>query len=301
MSLAQASDLYFDSKPEAAKKRIQKLKAAGVIAERPRRVYHPSVLHLTQTGHSELHNRGLLRDYPIAPSFEKRSRVSDFTLRHELAVMDMKAAFIRCARDSAINRDLSTCQVHEFSTWPLLSQFNARPSMNGAANPPEMLVKPDGFIHATHTTPNGQAKHHRFYLEIDRSSEPQETLANRAACYMDHFRRGGLAQRYGQSREKYKEFPFRVLMVFRNAERRNNAAVKMLLLNPPILTLVWLTTMAEAIAKPLGAIWIQPSDYRRAVADTDFNPQLTRQTVVYRRQIERERMVEDRVVKHPLF
>ena len=253
------------------------------------------MLHLTSTGHAELHGRGLLRDYPRFPTFEKRSRVSEFTLRHELAVMDMKAAFVKSARDSA------SCQVHEFSTWPLLSQFKARPPTISAASVQETLVKPDGFIHVTQLKPKADLKRHWFYLEIDRSTEPQETLAARAACYRDHFRRGGLAARYSQPRERYREFPFRVLMVFPNAERRNNSAAKMLLLQPPILTLTWMTTMNEAMADPLGPIWIQPVDYRRVVTGTEYEPRPLRHGDIYRRQPQRELMVEEKIEKHSLF
>ena len=38
MTLAHAGTLYFDGKYEMAKKRIQKLKTAGIIRERPRRI-----------------------------------------------------------------------------------------------------------------------------------------------------------------------------------------------------------------------------------------------------------------------
>ena len=47
MTLAHASTLFFGGKPEAAKKRVQKLKAAGYVRERPRHTYEPSVLFLT--------------------------------------------------------------------------------------------------------------------------------------------------------------------------------------------------------------------------------------------------------------
>src|SRR4051812_13098621 len=46
MTLAHVTDLYFDGKSEAAKKRVQKLKAAGLLRERKRRIGDPSVLHI---------------------------------------------------------------------------------------------------------------------------------------------------------------------------------------------------------------------------------------------------------------
>jgi len=42
MTTDHAAALYFDGKGEAAKKRLQKLKSAGFIAERPRRTFEPS-------------------------------------------------------------------------------------------------------------------------------------------------------------------------------------------------------------------------------------------------------------------
>jgi hypothetical protein len=47
MTKEHATALYFDGKGEAAKKRLQKIKAAGLITERPRRAFEPSVLSLT--------------------------------------------------------------------------------------------------------------------------------------------------------------------------------------------------------------------------------------------------------------
>jgi hypothetical protein len=34
--------------------------------------------------------------------------------------------------------------------------------------------------------------------------------------------------------------------------------------NPPIFTQVWLSTMEEATAQPLGAIWVRPKEYDRS-------------------------------------
>jgi ribosome biogenesis protein Tsr3 len=44
MTAAHIATLYFDDKKEATKKRLQKLKAAGLIRERRRRAYEPAVL-----------------------------------------------------------------------------------------------------------------------------------------------------------------------------------------------------------------------------------------------------------------
>ena len=60
MTTDHAAALYFDGKGEAAKKRLQKLKSAGFIAERPRRTFEPSVLFLTRNCLGLLQGRGVL-------------------------------------------------------------------------------------------------------------------------------------------------------------------------------------------------------------------------------------------------
>ena len=86
MTAAHIAAIYFDGRKEAAKKRLQKLKAAGLIAERKRRVSEPSVLFLTRKAFILLNSNGQLSDYPPlgANSFEARANVSELTLRHEL-------------------------------------------------------------------------------------------------------------------------------------------------------------------------------------------------------------------------
>src|SRR4051812_8411481 len=92
---AHLSALYFEGRAEAAKQRIHKLKAAGVISERPRsRKYEPSVLFLTKRGFELLQREGRVNDYPAIGwgTMAKRVRVSPLTLRHELDVLSVKAS-----------------------------------------------------------------------------------------------------------------------------------------------------------------------------------------------------------------
>jgi hypothetical protein len=292
MTAKHIAALYFDGSREAAKKRLQKMKAVGLIAERKRRVNEPSVLSLTRKSHALLEGRDLLSQFPrLSPSvFEKRANVSDLTLRHELEVMDVKAAFHSALKNSA------TFSIAEFGTWPRLHEFRAsRPGYGGD----EVLVKPDGFIRIHENEKDGGVSEHTFFLEVDRSTEKQETLLNRARCYLDYYKSGGFAVRNGAARSAYKEFPFRVLMVLKNAERRNNTAERLLESNPPILTLVHLSTFAEVTADPLGAVWIRPIDYRDAVRATPF--ETTKRTGAYRRQTEREAVVEKAIRRSSLF
>lgn len=290
MTAAHIATLYFSGKKEATKKRLQKLKAAGLIGERGRRVYEPSVLYLTRKALIHLREQGVLADYPqLSPfSHEKRAQVSKLTLQHELEIMDVKTAF-----HAAISK-ISAFTIPEFSTWPLLYQFQAfRPGRGGT----EVVVKPDGFIRIHENESDGGLSEYTFFLEVDRSSETLDTLIARAGCYHDYCKSGGFAVWNGAPRSAYKDYPFRVLMVFKNAERRNNIAECLLQSTPPILTQACLTTIDEVKANPLGAIWISPADYRDATRDTAFDTTQRRGMHGYKRQPAREELVERTIRK----
>jgi hypothetical protein len=159
MTAAHIATLYFGGKAEAAKKRLQKIKAAGLIGERKRRVNEKSVLFLTRKGHAHLEKQKLLSVFPklSTAAFEKRASVSELTLRHELEIMDVKAAFHSALKNS------NTFSIVEFSTWPRLNEFKARRlSYNGF----EVLVKPDGFIRIHEKEKEGGVSEHTFFLEV---------------------------------------------------------------------------------------------------------------------------------------
>ena len=294
MTTSHAAALYFDSKSEAAKKRLQKLKGAGLITERPRRAFDPSVIFLTRKGLILLQEQGDLTKYPTfdLPALDRRARVSDLTIRHELEVMDVKAAFHAAIKMTPL------FTIEEFSTWPLLNEFIAYRAGNSGR---EITVKPDGFIRIHESDKTGGKHVRAFFLEVDRSSETQETLVAKAGCYLDYYRRGGFAVRNGAPRDDFKKFPFRVLMVFKNAERRNNTALRLLQNTPPILTMVYLSTLEEVTHDPTGAIWIRPLDYRAATNGTPFAPEKQSKTWGYQRQSARELFVEQKVQKRRIL
>lgn len=289
MTRTHVSSLHFIGKQPYATKRLQKLKAAGYIGERKRNANEPSILCLTRKGFAHLKNEGHLSEYPQfgINSFESRARVSQFTLRHELEIMDVKAAF-----HSAI-QSTEKFNIAEFSTWPLLNQFEV--SRNGYGS--DILVKPDGFIRFHEKESAGGVSEHSLFLEVDRSSEMQDTLVNRAGAYFDYYKSGGFAVKNGATRDCFKEYPFRVLFVFKSAERRNNMAERLLQNTPPILTLVYLTTFAEVKADPLGPIWIRPLDYREVTKGTHHDPEGRSQQFGYKRQTARELFIELKIRK----
>ena len=271
MSLAHVSALHFGGKSPMAKKRVQKLKKAGLLRERPRRVSDPSVLFLTLKAFRLLHANGHVSDYPGIgeASFEKRSQVSSLTVSHELEVMDVKAAIV-----PAINRT-SQYTVAEFSTWPVLYKFRAC-----RANGERAIVKPDGFVRIHEKEPDGGKYEHAFFLEVDRSTESLEVLADKAHCYVDFYRTGGFAQRFGGATEDYKKFPFRVLVVCKTAERRKNLALRLLRNTPAITTQVWLSQLDDVTTDPLGLIWRRPADYAeetRTMPDQILEPRVQSQ------------------------
>ena len=289
MTAGHISILYFGGKREYTKKRLQKIKAEGFIGERKRNANEPSVLFLTRKGFNHLKNEGQLSEFPSlsAASFEARANVSHFTLRHELEIMDVKAAF-----HAAITK-FEAFSIPEFSTWPLLHQFETARDGYGT----DILVKPDGFIRIHEREADGSLSEHCLFLEVDRSSETQDTLVNRAEAYLAYYRSGGFAVKNGATRDRFKEYPFRVLMVLKSAERRNNMAARLAENNPPILTMVWLTTLAEATANPLGTIWIQPKDYREVTKGTPFEAQTKISAFGYHRQGGREIFIEKTIKK----
>lgn len=294
MTSAHISNLYFQGRKEAAKKRLRKFKAAGLIGERKRRAYEPSILFVAKKGLLLLRDEGILAKYPpfAIDTLERRSRVSDLTLRHELEIMDVKVAFHQAIEAT------KNFKIDLFTTWPLLYQFQAfRPGQRAK----EVLVKPDGFIRIHENERDGGLSEHVFFLEVDRSSETQDTLIDRAGCYLDYFKSGGFAHRSGAARSAYKEHPFRVLMVFKSAERRNNTALRLLQNNPPIFSLVCLSTFDEVKIDPFGPIWIRPVDYRQATVGTTFHTDHKLPQMGYRRQSERDNLVEQRIKKIPLL
>jgi hypothetical protein len=206
--------------------------------------------------------------------------------------MDVKAAFHVAAEKA----DSPPITVAEFSTWPLLNEFTA-PWADGD----EIKVRPDGFVRLHEKEPGDGISEHTFFLELDRSTETLDTLAARAGHYLNHYKSGGFAAHNGAPRSAYKDYPFRVLMVFKTAERRNNMAERLLRNDPPIFTQVYLSTLADARRDPFGAIWIRPIDYRDALAHTPYARADMREQRAYRRQTARDLTVEMKVMKQSIL
>jgi hypothetical protein len=290
MTLAHIAVHHFGGRAEAAKKRIQRLKTEGLLAERRRRQYEPSVLGLTAAAFALLKEHGDLDGYPSMSeaAWLRRSQVSDATIRHELAVMDVRAAF---AREIAKTMELSCTSI---VTWPRLIEF---PVIRPAGE--SMLVRPDALVRIREKGSDGDAEH-TFFLEVDRSSESLDTLAAKATDYREHYRSGDFARRNGGTVESRSEHPFRVLFALKSAERRNNIAERLLLIDPPILQMVMLGVFDDVVKDPLGAVWTCPADYRAAVIGSRHDVASRAGRPAFRDR-DRERHVETRLKMRPLL
>ena len=252
MTVRHISTLYFGARREAARKRVQRLKHFGYLTMRRTKLYEPALYAITQKAFELLHRQGLLNEYPKLrwTAHERRFRVSDLTLKHELAVMDVKEAFVAAAKAADI-------EILAFDTWPAMYQFKAWRSSSDAINSEKVLAKPDGYIRIKESA-GVAAKEYRFFLEVDRSTEALDTLLRRLSCYVDYYRSGGLAVRCGLSPSEFKRMPFRVLMVFRTAERRKGFIEKAVLRKLPVRTFALLVTADEAVQNPFGAVQLRP-------------------------------------------
>jgi hypothetical protein len=294
MTLSHATALFFEDRYESASKRVQALKAAGYVRDRRRGIGQPSLLYLAKRAFDLLKAEGRLADYPhLTPEqFEKRSRIKESTLEHELAVMDVRVAFAKAFRAQ------TSFVLDHFTTWPRLNEFTAEHPVQQQ----RVILRPDGFlrIHGRETGFDDLTED-AFFFELDRSNEVQRVLAEKALCYRNFYTSGGYAQRCGGSPHDFKDFPFRVLIVLQNAERRNNLAERLMNVTPPIRVQAWLSTRDEVLREPLGRIWVCPLDYARATEGTAYAPELYRGHGNYVRRPERERLVEERIAKRTLF
>lgn len=253
----QLAHLHFDGSYEAAQNRLKKLRDARMLRSSKAGIGKPEILSLGLQGFDALKAHRRLERYPnfTREFFEDRKPLSPMTIDHELAVMSVKAAFVREARVG-----WEQLAVREFSTWPLLYSFMACVSHETSR---QQEIKPDGFIELA--VPQIQ----RFFLEVDRGTEKLDTILCKCHGYLHFYQSGGMAARYGAIQPQHA--PFRVLFSVESEARRNNIA-EALLREGSILRLVWITTRAEIERDPFGSIYLTPQAYRDAVQGTAHEP-----------------------------
>lgn len=94
-------------------------------------------------------------------------------------------------------------------------------------------------------------------------------MVEKCVNYREHHRSGGYAVFCGGKREEAKKYPFRVLIVCRSEERRNNLAERLLQVQPAFSTMVLITTQAKCLRDPLGDIWMTAAAYKQKT-ESDF-------------------------------
>jgi hypothetical protein len=254
LTLDHVRTLHFPGVDEMAKKRVHRLKAAGIISERPRRIGEPSILHLTWKGYGLLRAGGHVGDDShLSPkTFSRRMAVSNTTLAHELMIGDVRAAFVLALRD---NKGFS---LLSFDVWPRRYDFTLT---NGHRRVP---VKPDGHVQISEKH-NGEEFQHDYFLEADTGSENLGRVVEKCLNYREYYRSGGYALFCGGKREEAKAYPYQVLIVCKSDERRNNLAEQLLQAERPFSTMILLTTHTVCVRDPLGDIWMTPAAYKAAV------------------------------------
>jgi Replication-relaxation len=257
LSLDHVRALHFQNKNEMAKKRVQRLKSAKLLAERPRRIGEPSILHLTWNGYMALRDGGHvgddLRHSPKA--FTRRMKVSGITLAHELAIGDVRTSFIGAIRQS------KRFELAKFDVWPRRYDFTVHDGHS------RVNVKPDGYLQVMEKK-NDEDFQHDFFLEVDTGSETLDRVVEKCVNYREYHRRGGYAVFCGGTREESKLYPFQVLVVCRSEERRDNLAERLLSVQPPFATMILITTQGQCVGDPLGDIWMTPAAYKNRAEES---------------------------------
>jgi hypothetical protein len=258
LTLGHVTALYFDGKQEMAKKRVQKLKAAGAIRERPRRLSDPSVLHLTWKGYISLRDNGHVDDDSrLSPKiFTRRMRVSALTLAHEIAIGDVMTACTTALRESV------RFEMLEFSVWPRRYSFTVDREYR------TVPVQPDGYVRLLEKNAEDESELH-FFLEVDKGTETIERLAEKCVNYREYHRSGGYAEFCGEKRQDRKSRPFRVLVICKSEQRGDNLAERLLQFHPPFSTMILITTFGECLRYPLGDIWMTPAAFKNTVTVAD--------------------------------
>jgi Replication-relaxation len=251
LTTSQLAAIHFDARIEAAKQRLHHLKKAKLITGRARiSPAEPQPIKLTRDGFQWLRDHAGLDDYPRLSwgSMRVRLSVSDLTLRHELAVGDVKAAFYNHARKH------EGVTIDRFVTWPRLLRFK-----NPDARSSQKLVSPDGFTRMSMAIAE-QSVRYDCFLEIDRGTETIGRILARAVAYVQHYKGGAYAKRLGGDPNRPHEYPFRVLWTFPSRSRLRNFAEACRKSTPPILKMHWLAVQADVVTDPFSDIWVRPVD-----------------------------------------
>ncbi|MEM9753491.1 MAG: replication-relaxation family protein [Planctomycetota bacterium] len=262
MTLRHVADLHFAGSYKAAQKRVAVLKRAGLLRElTPVGVGESAALVFRPKAYRLLVEHQALGELPAVgwKVLEKRADISPVTLRHELDVVSVRAAFENSARSS----ESPTLEVVRFTTWPRLVKFRSRRLRPKAGESPLLTLHPDGYAEVATASTIEPHRRWYFFLEVDRSTESLDRLVEKMHAYRDFYTRGGFARRQGMDPDDFKRYPYRVLFTFRTEARRKNAAAAFAEARPKLGGMPWLTKFDQTITDPLGSIWQTPASNER--------------------------------------
>lgn len=228
----------FDGRYEAAKKRVQQLAKAGLVANNDRSLKGRSILRITQEG---LEIVGSLQSF----DHSKTQPISPRMHQHEKMLADVRFALKGAAKQAGFD----IC----FRTAPEETSFSVFCADHGR----EETVRPDALAELHRET---DGYRHTFFLEIDRSTETQGHLIHLG----NQYRSLKKSRRFiGEANHPYDrtKVSFRVLLIVRSRQRMTNSGANFCRF-AGINTLVWITTIDEFLQDPFGAIWQCPVDFK---------------------------------------
>lgn len=265
ITITHAQRLHFgDVSRQAVEKRLRELTVAGLLATQATDLQtHKTIYRPTRKAVEALSTAGALvniNDDDWDARLRKRYTGKIGSLKHELAVLDVKAALGPAIR----NAPGSHLRLMEFGIWPSPYKFPRPPGAR------RRELEPDGFLHVREHLPSQLPRDVYFYVELDHASnERRDDLLDKIDAYKHHLDSGGFAQWLGVPSASRDEATFRVLFIILSADadrRLDNVLKRVCDRRPTINSLPWFTTLDTLRSDPLGSVWLTPSTYRDSTA-----------------------------------
>jgi hypothetical protein len=244
---------------------VSVLPAERTAFSKPSAIWHLKPEHLKavlaeleRTERADLYEP--LRDYEA--SVKDGAPLAENTLRHELAITDFYLS--KSLPDP--NRSRLALWLRTSPRHPDISRdvfFTQTDKKTGKKTERRLPLNPDGF-HITHTEGKGFAF---FFLEMDRSTEAPEKLANKFLAYFAYHQQktfgadiaAPITRRFHLPLQHPEAAPFRVLFVTPTERRRNDLLLKSRVL--PLGNLFHFATLPDVQKNPHGEIWLSKDTF----------------------------------------
>jgi hypothetical protein len=223
---------------------------------------------------------------PVAPT----------TMRHELNVNKFVTAVMvgiaerygLCHPEASPTRRLDLDKLSEVlsvESGSHLWDYVANPDSAEKSRHPHIPIRPDRLF--TLKTEDGWKV---FFLEVEIAAKSQARFRRRIRGYRAYYSSDGFLRRYGQGEDR-SQYPFCVLITAPTEERRNNLIE--LAIKEKTLRMCWFAVYDEAVADPLGQVWIRPEEYASAIAGLSEQDK----TRMYRthRRVERDAFIRQNI------